>query len=303
MSTDEWITERLRDRVATVVVHPSDDLWAGVRARVPGERRRRYTRRAVPALALVLAAAGAATGVALGGGAENTVITPAEVPARPAGARLYPLTFTPDEEAQLAPECQQSFPGPADPARFQPLDNRVWAAAGDEFGATVIFTNGTAIFDCDLPANSAGRPEIVDAYAGGFSAPSADRAAGFGVVPRSDLDLVHGGRHAISGGGTPGSHRDRTLHLAAGLVSSRVARVTVTTPTGEVSEVPIQDGKIIVRSVQVDPPEPGPKPGDDDYFQSFHQNDEAFSAWSQSIRPLIQAYDVSGRLVGEGYAI
>ncbi|MEX5636201.1 hypothetical protein [Parafrankia sp. FMc2] len=291
MSTDEWITERLRDRAATVVFQPSDDLWAGVRARVPGERRRRYARRAVPALALVLAAAGAATGVALGGGAENTVITPAEVPTSPAGARLHPLTFTPAEGAQLAHECQPPPSGAADSVQFQPLDNRVWAAAGDEFGATVILTNGMAIIHCDLPVDSAGRLEIVDAHVRGVVSSSIP-AAGFGAVPRSDLDLVYRGR-SWSGGA-------QTFYMAAGLVSSRVARVTMTPPTGEVIEVPIQDGKIVVRSVQVDPPQPRLEPGDDDH--SFQQNHEANSAWHQATRPLIQAYDISGRLVGEGYA-
>ncbi|WP_018639954.1 hypothetical protein [Parafrankia elaeagni] len=286
MSTDEWITERLRDRAATVVFQPSDDLWAGVRARVPGERRRRYTRRAVPALALALAAAGAATGVALGGGAENTVITPAEAPASPAGARLYPLTFTPAEEAQLARECQPPSSGPAELARFQPLDSRVWAAAGDEFGATVILTNGAARIYCDLPVGSAGRPDIASAQISGVASSSIDRTTVFGDAPRSDLDLFHRGS-SWNGGG-------RTFHTAAGLVSSRVARVTVTTSTGDVREVPIQDGRIVVRSVQSDP-----QPGDDDYIQSRQQNYEAIPTLRQSTRPLIRAYDISGRLVGE----
>ncbi|ABW09557.1 hypothetical protein Franean1_0090 [Parafrankia sp. EAN1pec] len=299
MTSDEEMIERLRGAERTVDVRPSGDLWAGVRARVPGERRRRVARRAAPAVACAVAAAGIAAGLTLAGGTGKASLAPADLPPAPRITQLQPVTFTPDEAAHLVIECLQSGPGPADPARFQPGGLTVWAAARDVTGATVILSNPSTFVDCDVPADAAGRLDIDGAYVYSWG-------TGHDAMPRTDLELEHAsGSHGIGGGfggrlgagfgSGPGD--SRTVHDCGGRVSARVARVTATTPSGEIVEVPIQDGKVVVRTLQIDPPEPGPRPGEPGFEDFRRNNPTLFDDWYQANRPVVRAYDRDGRLL------
>ncbi|SNQ47120.1 conserved hypothetical protein [Frankia canadensis] len=300
MITDDELAAGLRGRAAAITVQPPEDLWAGVRARVPGERRRRFARRAVPAVTLAVVAASIATGLTLTSASQDAVVTPAVIRPSPPAERLHPITFTPAESSRLDLECAQSAEGPADPARVRPLGLTVWAAVRDRYGATVIFTNGLGFSDCDVPADTSGRLKIDDAYTFSFSAPS-ERSTGLGDGSTSDLQFVDRGSHEIGGAVPVSPDRDldtvRTDHVAAGVVSARVARLTVTSPSGEVTEVPIQNGRFVLRSVQIDGAEPGPKPGDEGFGQ-FRREDQALMArWRQEHLPLILAYDRDGKVL------
>lgn len=296
MTSDEEMIERLRGAERTVDVRPSGDLWAGVRARVPGERRRRVTRRAAPAVACAVAAAGIAAGLTLAGGTGKASLAPADLPPGPRITRLQPVTFAPAEAEHLVIECLQSGPGPADPARFQPGGLTVWAAARDATGATVILSNPSTFVDCDVPADAAGRLNVDGAYVYNWG-------GGHDASPQTDLELKYaGGSHGIGGGFGGDLGDSRTVHDRGGRVSARVARVTATTPSGEIVEVPVQDGKIVVRTIQIDPPEPGPDPYDPEFEEFVRDNPTLQYEWYQSTQPVVRAYDRDGRLLATSRA-
>ncbi|MCK9922936.1 hypothetical protein MXD61_13825 [Frankia sp. AgPm24] len=270
--------------------HPSTDSWTGAEARVPRERRRRAARRVFPATAAVATAAAVAA-IMFGATASSRSDPVAVVLASPpAGPTLTAIHFSVAEAAQIPLECSQSGPGKADPARSPTLGMTVKAAVRDSLGisVSVLLGNDYGVSLCQIPINATGRPDILLAY--GYGGTTWDSRSPDPVV----VDLVMS--HGFDGKYRPDELR--TVHTVSGRVSSRVGRITVTAPDGRVSDVPIQNGYFLARSVQLD----GTPPAGDTSPNGGGQGAMvgglgSIGSWEHSKTPTIRVFDRGGRLL------
>ncbi|ONH51409.1 hypothetical protein CcI49_35655 [Frankia sp. CcI49] len=290
MTTDEQIAQHLRDMAKSVSVRSSADLWAGARSREPRERLRRTARWVAPAVALAVAATGIATGVLLSGGEGRASLTPADLPPGPATIQLHPLTFTPAETTRLVSSCRRGYSsveGMPEPA-FDKL--KVWAAVRDDDGASVVLWDGPVFLDCDLPVDAAGQLAYDRAVMSDLDSGEPSPLSG-----NADLSLVGGGGNAIDDGSEaasePGGGDVVSIYVAQ--ASDQVARVTATVAAGVV-EVPVQDGRVVVRTVQKGP-WPGAGMSEQEFVDYMYAHRDDFEKWALSGIPAIRAYGRDGK--------
>ncbi|KJE23047.1 hypothetical protein FF36_02649 [Frankia torreyi] len=281
MTTDETTAAWLRAAAGDLRAHPSEHIWTSVEARVSGERRRRAARRTI-LLVTVFAAAVTSAAVAFGGTRTGSDDHVSLLPAAPPPSHTITSStntavhLSPAEKAAIPLECAQSGPGKADPARSPTFGLIPRAAVRDNVGISmsVLLAIDSTTTECEIPLDAAGRPDISLAY-GFMSITAPTRSA------PDPVSIDVSGSHEFGGLDRPDD--PRRVHTAGGLVSTEVARITATTPDGQTIQVPIQDGFFIMRSVQVDGPEPTDK--------------YAVRHWLQSRAPVLRFYDGSGRLL------
>ncbi|KPM56852.1 hypothetical protein ACG83_03105 [Frankia sp. R43] len=312
MTTDEQIAGHLRDLAQAVTVAPSGDLWPAVRGRLPRERFRRVARWAAPAVACAVAVAAVAAGLTLGGGQSRASITPADLQGSPAVTRLQSMTFTDAEETRVVSACRQTYSSTEGQPAPRVEDLRVWAGARDSLGASIVLTDGSMFVECDVPADSSGG--LFYGLAGLFDQTAEPKIVSPDLTLTSFLST-----HPVGGGLTAdGLENNSQVSVSVAQVSARVSRVTATV-SDRVIEVPVKDGRAVIRvSAEMPPalkeledkvvwPEPELEAGaePDEAELSAQYDTPEMKAWEKSWEgwiignlAVIRAYDSDGRVLG-----